>query len=187
MLVKVTSLLLTIACTVIGGMWDLKLWRNHHAGETWLPVGGVLAMGAATMLAPIAWNHYFILLLVPIMFMLDANLRRRSPALIGLVVIVFFLNVYPISSEAVLKHITRFSVVRSQFYAGLLSLLGLGILYMRSRAHRHLATSEAVTADGKLFHKTLPGASLLRSLYRSSCAGRVPVDPVADLPGPAPL
>lgn len=145
-IVKVVSLLLSITCTIVGGLIDRETALSQPPPP---PYGAVLAMVGATMFTPIAWSHYYIVLLVPIMLMLDMNLQRRSPGLLALAIGTFVLNLYPLAFDATLQHVETFSVIRSHFFAGLLSLAGL-ILLSRP-AGRHARTRSS--ASGRLYSR----------------------------------
>jgi carbon starvation protein CstA len=118
--------------------------------------GAAFAMVGTMIFAPIAWSHYSVLLVVPAMLLMEAALRERVRfkwrycfALIALVVLA--LNLYPLSYREILMHAFKpralggrsVSLVRSQFYAGLCSMLGMWLLYShyKSTAGRRGAAS----------------------------------------------
>ena len=138
---KLASMLFCIGSSILGGLLDR---RSDPAQPASPPVGAVIAMLGATMGTPIAWTHYFILLLLPITLMLAANRRRRSPLLLALVVAIYLLNLYPVSIGSILEQTTAFSVVRSQWYAGLLSLIGLILLHRRAADPRTRASQRKI-------------------------------------------
>ena len=139
---KAGSLLLSIAGAALGGWLD----RVQGDGDRPLPdppYGGVLALVAATVFAPIAWSHYYILLVVPAMLLLQANQEDHRRRWLVVLMAVFALNLYPISFGDVHLYYKSFSLVRSQFYSGVLTmavLVYLGVL-RRQNAERALHVS----------------------------------------------
>ena len=124
-LIKWTSLCLTVACALAGGMMD----RHRAQGEAVKPpYGALVTMVGATMFATIAWNHYYVLLVVPLMFLLDAMIKARALWWGGLALTIYALNVYPVAYGSILHLHRSHSIARSEFYAGALCLLALGLL-----------------------------------------------------------
>ena len=117
------SLLLCLGSSVAGGLLD----RDKRAERP--PCGAIFSMVGATLFTPIAWSHYFVLLIGPVMLMLEAARRSRKVSekavWLALVVAAFGLNLFPISAGAVHQDFTSLTVVHSQFYAGLLCLAGM--------------------------------------------------------------
>lgn len=139
--VKLISLLATLVFTIIGGLWD------RRANEGTPPYGAVMAMLSATLFAPIAWTHYFVILVIPVMLLLDRAREERLPALALLAFSVFLLNVYPVSIGSVHQVNTAVSIVRSQFYATALSMVGLGLMYARARRRELLVQDSSFSAS----------------------------------------
>ena len=139
-LVRDLSLALSLAVTLVGG------WIDRAAtGRTYLrlgsPYGAAIAMMGATMFAPIAWTHYYILLLVPAMMMLNAYLEERSPILLGTLVAILLLNLDPHLFRGAL-HLDRIPMIRDQFYSGILAVGGLLYLYARQQRTMELTQPE---------------------------------------------
>ena len=83
---------------------------------------GVLA---ATVFAPIAWTHYSIVLVAPLMMLWQENEKVRSRWVwIGMGAILV-LNYRPLAVDVLGWQVDRYSLVRSSFWA---SILCLGIL-----------------------------------------------------------
>jgi hypothetical protein len=134
--------LLTMALSVIVTVWGG--WMDRRAALIRVdapPYGAIFAMVGATVFATIAWSHYYILLVIPVMLMLDAALgerdRIKSAWLVAISVAVLALNLYPLSYRMILMHPFilhghQISLVRSQFYSGLLAMLGMWILSART-------------------------------------------------------
>ena len=138
---RFASVLLCLGASVLGGLLD-RSRLSALTRPSSPPYGAVFAMLGATMSTPIAWTHYFILLLLPVTFMLEANRRRRSPVLLVLVAAVFLLNLYPLSVGSVLEQIAPVSIVRSQWYAGLLCLFSLVFMHLNYSAGSRVALEE---------------------------------------------
>ncbi len=126
---KAVSFLLTAASSIAGGLLDRKSQdSNQSAGTPVRPYGAVFAMLGATLFAPIAWTHYFILLVIPAMFFAQRYSERRKWVMLACIALILLLNLYPISFGSVHFIYNRFTVIRSQFYAGILAMVALFIL-----------------------------------------------------------
>jgi hypothetical protein len=79
---------LVLGSALLGGLCDRRL-RVAEPGAP--PYGAVIALLGATIFTPIAWSHYSIVLVLPIMLLLDRALRWRSAALMVGAGIVFLL------------------------------------------------------------------------------------------------
>ena len=132
--VKYLSLALALGLTVVGGLMD--------RGRTGSWFGAVLAIMAATVFTPLAWSHYFVLLLLPAMMMLNESLRERSWALLTIIGLILVLNLDAGLLHGRL-HLDRLPD-RAQFYAGLLSMAGLLLLYQR---HKDVHSAQAAYAS----------------------------------------
>jgi hypothetical protein len=128
-ILRAASVLLTILASVAGGLLDRK-WPDGP------PFGAVFALIACTIFAPIAWSHYFFLLVIPCM-MLAAGLRaRRSLTMMAILSLAIALNVVPRRYMQGNLH-----VVRPQFYAAALSLAALVLLRRRANEMAGLGQS----------------------------------------------
>jgi hypothetical protein len=125
-LVKITSLTISVALTALGGFLDGKLPERPS-------YGAALALVAATVFAPIAWSHYYFLLLLPVLLMIDSYLRRPSWALLGLTAMIFGLNLDKDLFRGAL-HLQAILPTYSQFYAGLLAIAAMVFLRLRQPA-----------------------------------------------------
>ncbi len=127
--VKLLSLALLLSSAILGGYLDR---RTAPRGEGQPPYGAILTLIGATLFTPIAWTHYFALLIVPIMLALDEHLRRRTPVLVGTVGLLVALNTY----DFVYLHGSHLRtalpyLARTEFYAGLIAMVLLVYLPMR--------------------------------------------------------
>ena len=130
-LVKITSLLLSIGVAVLGGWLDRRLEssaRERPVQVAWPPYGAVMCLVGATMFAPIAWSHYYIVLLLPVVLLLDRARQRHAPLYLGLALVIFLLNLYPVAYREIAHQFHAWSILRSQFDAGLLAILGMILL-----------------------------------------------------------
>lgn len=132
-LVRLGSTALTLLCAIAGGLLDRRrpptaFERRPTPQSTRAPIGALLTLVAATAFAPIAWTHYAIVLIAPVMVLAQAyrDLRRRwiPPAII----LILALNLRPLATDVVNLHIGRLSLLRSHFYAEILCILALGVL-----------------------------------------------------------
>lgn len=121
-LIKAISFLLVLATSVIGGLLDRNATQGSPSSP---PYGAVFAVLGATMFTPIAWTHYYVLLVIPLMLLLDRANLRRGMVWVALALLIWLLNIYPISFEAVLMVYKQHSIARSQFYAGAIALAAL--------------------------------------------------------------
>jgi hypothetical protein len=132
--VRVGSMLLTVACTVAGGVLDHRRERtSSHEGEGRAPIGAMIALVAMTIFAPIAWTHYSIILVAPLMVLAQESRRLRNWWLAALVVVAVVLNYPPLATDVLHMDISDYSIVRGQFFSGVLCLLGLGLAGWMSR------------------------------------------------------
>ncbi len=146
--VRWISTALLIGGTAIGGLLDRR--RTDHAAESAAayraPLGAMVALICGTLFAPIAWTHYSVVLLAPLMVLVEECRSRRisraaTPrpavlALAGLVLVATALNFQPFATDVIQLDVHRFSVLRGQFFAALLCLAGLACaaVLRRSRA-----------------------------------------------------
>lgn len=76
------------------------------------------------MFANIAWNHYYFVLVVPLMVMIANTMENKKYTLWlrGGIGVAVALNLWPFSIDTVTSRITMFSVMHSQFYSGVLCI-----------------------------------------------------------------
>ena len=65
---------LVVLTAMVGGYCDRRLATISARIP---PYGAIFALLGGTIFAPIAWSHYYVLLVVPLILMLDYGLRRR--------------------------------------------------------------------------------------------------------------
>lgn len=132
--VRIVSSATMLALTLAGAWLD----RRHPASR--VPLGALIALVAATLFAPIAWTHYFILLIAPLMLFAQQLLDRRTLWLAPFLLGALALSYPPLASDIIDWEIGRFSIVRNQFFAGMLCLIGLALLALeRHRSPRPAA------------------------------------------------
>jgi hypothetical protein len=136
---RLTTLVASVGLSLFGGWMDRRTALTRPNGP---PYGGMFAMVGSMMFATIAWSHYYILLAVPVMMMIDVALSERGTArakwLATMAVAILVLNLYPICWRALLMHpYTVYgypvSLVRSQFYSGVVAMLGLWVMSVKTR------------------------------------------------------
>jgi hypothetical protein len=120
------GLLSTVALgffAVLGGVLDRGAARPEQR------IGGLLTLVAATAFSPLAWNHYYIVLVFPVMLMLDAARGVWRPFWGVSVFAVYALCLPPLAYT----YGAPLSIValRSQFWAALLCLLAMPVLALR--------------------------------------------------------
>ncbi len=108
------STLALCAFAILGGLLDRSAARPEQR------IGGILTLVAATAFSPLAWNHYYIVLVFPVMLMLDAARGAWRPFWGLAVFAVYVLCLPPLAYTygAPLKIVA----LRSEFWAALLCL-----------------------------------------------------------------
>ena len=139
---KILSTLLILVSSVMGGWMDrvnLRDGSELDASARVPPFGALFATLGATIFANIAWTHYFILLILPVMFLLQAAKAgstandSRAPLWIGCTLLILLLNLYPITFRAVHIYAWTHTLARAQFYASLLAMAALAVLAQQGR------------------------------------------------------
>jgi len=110
---------LTLFLIIILARLRAGLDRNASFWEGLL-VSGVLV--ATTLFMPIAWTHYFIILVIPLMVLTQHALDSRNRWLPPLLVICAVLNIHPVAMSVAEGAYATGLIVRSQFFAGFLLL-----------------------------------------------------------------
>ncbi len=117
---------LSLTAAIAGGLMDRRIRERYPSPDAAPPpVGAAFTLMAATVFAPIAWIHYYIVLLIPAMFFLQEARVRRQWIWIACTVLILVLNYYPVSIGAVHVAYRGCTLLRSQFYSGLLAMAGL--------------------------------------------------------------
>lgn len=128
---RLLSTLLVLACALAGGLLDRFTPPSPVA-----PTGALFALVGATIFTPIAWTHYSILLLAPLMLLADRARHLRSLVLAACVLVIVALTLPPLASDVIHGDLGRFALVRSEFYAGLLCLGALALSAYLQRKRR---------------------------------------------------
>ena len=124
-LTKWASLALAVLAGVVGGSFDRNESRST-SGQP--PYGAVFALVGFTMFTAIAWNHYYVLLVIPQMLLLNAMRKEKRVLWGGLAAIIYVLNLYPIAYGSILHLHQKHSIARSEFYSGIVCLVALALL-----------------------------------------------------------
>ena len=122
---RIGSTLLMVGLTAVGGIIDR---RRGHKNTIQAPLGAMIALIAGTVCAPIAWTHYAIVLIAPVMVLCQQVRERRRWWIVAAIVLICALNLHPLAMNVVDDEKGKFTVLRSQFYAEVLCLAALGVL-----------------------------------------------------------
>ena len=130
---RLLGVALTAGAAALGGLLDRRAAPADQRGA-------VLVLVAATAFAPLAWNHYFVILLLPALIFLQAWRDGRGLAWALLAVVVLALLCWPIAYTvgAPLAVVAR----RSAFWAAMLCLAGLVI---RARHNKPLSPASELS------------------------------------------
>jgi hypothetical protein len=112
-----------LACCALAGGWIDRRFANQP--------GAVLTLIAATLFAPLAWNHYFIVLILPVAMFLHIWRAGGGRGWVVLTVCVLLLNLPPLA-YGVGASLTVVAL-RSHAVAALLCIGGLLIAAARSQ------------------------------------------------------
>ena len=125
--VRWVSLLLMLLGTAAGGLLDRRSTGTpgERGASIGMPIGAMVALICGTVFAPIAWTHYSIVLLAPLMVLVEESRTRRSFGLAVLVLTATALNFHPFATDVINLDTARFSILRGQFFAAVLCLAGL--------------------------------------------------------------
>lgn len=80
---------------------------------------------ASTIFTPIAWTHYYIVLLVPLLILMDGALQTKQVWLMVTIIITVLLNNWPLAINPLNPQFSPFTILRSHFYAGIICLCSL--------------------------------------------------------------
>lgn len=141
------------ALMLLGTLWGGWLdWRRSlRGGERTAPLGAMMAVIAATTFAPIAWVHYLIVLVIPLMLLADANRTLRLPWMWAVIAVAILLNCHPLSGNMVVEDPGRFTIIRGPFFSSVLVYCGLAAMAMlqnrrRNREQIHALEDAALAA-----------------------------------------
>lgn len=146
---RYVSLTLLVTCAAVGGLLDRKGRRPAlQVQSTHTPLGAGIALIAMTLFGPIAWTHYSIVLVIPLMLLVQTALgitSSRIRVLIGASVAATIALVYrPLAPDVVNMDLGDYAVLHGAFYAGALTLLTLAAVgYLHRTASPEAASSTA--------------------------------------------
>jgi hypothetical protein len=140
---RMVSSLALLGCTLAGALLDRRrrISQEQGAGSS-PPFGAVTAFLAATLFAPIAWTHYFIVLLIPVMLLWQARRTLSQGVFWPCFALVILLNFPPFATDVIHGEIGRFAILRGQFFSGILALAMMLALAWKAAARTrpaHLA------------------------------------------------
>ncbi len=140
---RALSLLCTLASAAAGGWMDR---RAADAGSQAPPYGAVFTLIGVTIFTPIAWNHYFILMVLPVLVLLNEKRRDQTAqgsVRIALVVAIVVLNLYPVRFSIEHHLLGPIALIRTQWYSGVLALVALWMASQRSLTDTALKASSS--------------------------------------------
>jgi hypothetical protein len=120
--VGLLSTLALCGFAALGGLLDRRVAQPEQR------IGGVLTLVAATAFSPLAWNHYYIVLVFPVMLMLDAARGAWRPFWGVSVFAVYALCLPPLAYTYGAP--SSIVALRSQFWAALLCLCLLALRWL---------------------------------------------------------
>lgn len=136
------SSLFVVLSAIVGGYYDLRVSPLNSKVP---PYGAVIAFIGATIFTPIAWGHYYILLVIPMILLLDDYLRDPSVPLIACLAAIFLLaNTKVLLRQLRYLHLPASHVERGEFYAGLVAIFSMLFLFKRRLQSSALPTNSAV-------------------------------------------
>ena len=134
-LLQLSSSALCLVSVVLGGLYDRLQTRRNPLRSPPAPLGALFTLVAVTVFTPLAWTHYFIVLLPPLTVLADRALDPASSPRIRRVLalalaIIFALNSRPLATD--LPDLLRlqtspFSLLHAHFVSGFLCLLTLAV------------------------------------------------------------
>lgn len=148
---RIGSNLLVLVSIVVGGLLDRRPAVSASditsAPPPTPPLGAMFAIVGVTLFTPIAWTHYYIVLLPPIMLLLNQFFTASSPNLhlgshadratpvllrrpywlLAFVIVIALLNLRPIAPDIITVSFGPLSLIRSNFYSGVLCLVALAL------------------------------------------------------------
>jgi hypothetical protein len=95
--------------------------RDRSRGVAY--VGPIFTLVAATLFTPLAWNHYFVVLVLPMILVVDAAIQEKQKRWIVLAALVVALNVPPLAYAG--GSSLWIVSLRSQFWAAMLCLVAM--------------------------------------------------------------
>ena len=116
---RIGSELLLLGLAVFGGYVD----RVRQAA----PAGAMLTLVAATVLAPIAWTHYSIVLYAPLFVLVTQARALRWPLALAAALVAGALNVPPFAPDLVNTWWPVLAPLRAEFFACALTLVALAV------------------------------------------------------------
>ncbi len=137
--VKWACTLLSIAAALFGGFLD----RSSDSRKP--PYGAALAFLGITVFAPIAWTHYYVLLIFPLILLLDRALAAKSPVVLATVGLVLILNLDFEATGGLLKSFRLFPLARPEFLSGLITMAALAGIGVQTKMLQHAAGASTPT------------------------------------------
>jgi len=102
------------------------VYRTKHNNPNLLEALSVSSLLiVSTIFTSIAWTHYYIILVVPLLILINIGLEIKNIWYVVIVCIIILLNVWPIAVNPVMPNLYPLTIIRSHFYSGVISLFTL--------------------------------------------------------------
>jgi hypothetical protein len=118
---KAAALVTSIAGMVISG------WMSKR--DEWLRVSVALSFIASTIFSPIAWTHYFLVLIPAVMVLVDIGGVLAMVA----VIVTFMLNTTPVAVDPIAPRLTFLTLVRSHFLSAIILIIVVAALCFKPK------------------------------------------------------
>jgi len=117
-LMKMVSLIFLLLMVILA-----SIFSRYAENELQQGAAICLALASITTFSPIAWTHYYLVLLPAIMVLV----QTKQVFFIISAGVVFLLNIEPLSVDPVVPMFTNIAIVRSHFFSALITMLSLTI------------------------------------------------------------
>lgn len=116
---KIVSLLSSLSIVLVAA------WKARQTQESGRFIS--IALIGLTIFSPIAWTHYYLVLIPAVMVLMQIGGRKWLPV----AVIVLLLNMPPLALNPITPNLDDIAIVRSHFYSGLLLILALASCHLK--------------------------------------------------------
>ncbi|MGR6035207.1 MAG: glycosyltransferase family 87 protein [Candidatus Nitrosoglobus sp.] len=118
-LLKIVSLIASLVGVAFAG-WMSKRYE-------WAGASAALALIVITIFSPIAWTHYFLVLIPAVMIL--SNIGGVLPLMVA--VITFILNTTPVAIDPIAPYLASMTMVRSHFISAVILMFVMALLCFR--------------------------------------------------------
>ena len=142
------SKIISLCLTGLVVVYFMAVYRNRSESTDYLEIISVSSLLIASMIfTPIAWNHYYIILAVPLLIMIEHGVETRKIWLLVVSGIIIALNVWPIAPHPLIYPLNPFTVIRSHFYSGVICLCTLLIMSRNPASYPEIKSSDGTWAQ----------------------------------------